>query len=94
MKAKENSQRRGNQAHNAPEHNVVIVELNDVHFVLFHTERFQQPQAHVYKDEQGDQRPTWFQLFNRTPFRVHFQAVYDQNALSSRFDYGKHLNAE
>jgi hypothetical protein len=68
--------------------------LDDVHFVLSHAERFQQPQTHVGEYEQRDHRASWLELFDRLSFRVHFQAVYDQNALSGRFDYGKHLNAK
>ena len=81
MESEKDGERRGDRAGDAPEHNVVVVELDSAHVVLFHAERLGQPQAHIDQDEQSDERAGGLLLLVHPVFCVHVEAVYNQDTL-------------
>ena len=91
MKPKKNTQRRGHTRHDAPKHDIIIVELNRVHLVLFHTKRLREPQAHIDQNQQSQQRPARLELFDVFIFSIHLQAIDYEYALKRRLEYRHYL---
>ena len=94
MKAEEDGERRGDRRHNAPEDDVVVVELRAIHVVLLDAERLREPEAHVDEYEESDERAAGLDLLDALVARVHLEALDDEYALEGALEYGDDLNGE
>ena len=94
MKSEKDGERRRYTAHDTPEDDVIVVQLNLIHVVFLVGKCFHQPEAHVNQDEKYDRRSGRLILFVLYIFGVHLETVYDEYTLKSALHHRHHLDGE